>query len=96
MLDIRKFIPHGKDAAISRGDLGQILGLCDRTIREAIEIANNDSNETPILNLGYGYFIPSADEEEELINEYIAIENARQRAINRKIRKMKKYLQSVS
>lgn len=92
-MSIRDFIPVGSDNAISRVDLSIAVGACDRSIREYIEYANNSDDEPPILNLGHGYFIPS-ENEDHLIEQYITIENARQRAINRKIRKMKAYLQN--
>lgn len=92
-MSIRDFIPVGSDNAISRTDLSIVVGTCDRSIREHIEYANNSTDEPPILNLGHGYFIPS-ENEDHLIEQYITIENARQSAINRKIRKMKTYLQN--
>ena len=41
---IEEFIPYGAKNAIKRQDLVQIIGLCDRTVRELIENARKSEN----------------------------------------------------
>lgn len=72
-MDILEFIPYGKENAVNRHDLSQIVGLSDRDTRRAIADARKT---TPIINLsdGNGYYRPTNKEE---LYRYILQENAR-------------------
>ena len=58
-------VPEGKANAISRQELAEKLGVCDRTMREWLENAKKDG--LPIANDqdGTGYFQPVTPEEIE-------------------------------
>jgi hypothetical protein len=81
-LDITNFIPVGHRNAVSRKYLVSATGLSDREVRRAIEMS-----ESPIINLGRGYFIPDERDEVDCSEAaaYVAQERARIRAIEEKI-----------
>jgi len=56
--NIEEYIPTGSKNAISRDYLSKKLGMTDRAIRKAIA-----ESDVPIINLGYGYFIPNMNDE---------------------------------
>ena len=61
-MDIATVIPYGMDNAVTRIELQNITGLCDRKVRDLIETAQY--NGIPIVNMqnGKGYFIPNPEE----------------------------------
>lgn len=73
-IDLNDFIPIGHDNAISREYLAKKIGVNDRILRKMIEVS-----ELPIINLGYGYFIPDMENEVDVceLNKYIAQERSR-------------------
>lgn len=89
IIDIATIIPIGHENAVSRKYLVTKTGLKDRAIRKAIEIS-----DAPIINLGYGYFIPDENDpidQSEAI-AYCAQERARaQTIINKMMAKFGRY-----
>lgn len=79
-MNIVEYIPFGRENAISRKRLGQVTGLGDRDLREAISRARR---ETVIINLsnGQGYFQPIAGKEDDLVVKYFNQENSRLKRI---------------
>lgn len=82
--DISVNIPIGRKNAVSRKYLSAVSGLSDRRVRQAIE-----HSSAPIINLGYGYFIP---DEHDMIDKhevlsYCAQERARIRSLEEKLEK---------
>ena len=87
-MTILELIPKGNRNAISRSELVRRSGLTDRIIRRHIAELNNKG--IVILNNGNGYFLYGGQEDNQYLNEYVAMEKARVRTISRKIRKMEK------
>lgn len=89
---IEEFIPYGAKNAIKRRDLVNIIGLCDRTVRELIENARKAG--TIIVNMqdGKGYFRPETRRELEI---YIRQEEARAKSIHRNLKAAKKALREI-
>lgn len=78
-------IPYGHENAMQRPS----NPIEDRTLRKNIEIANN--NGDCIINVGNGYYRPIAGDltDESELNEYLAKELSRARAIQIKRLSMK-------
>lgn len=55
--DIATIIPVGRANAVSRKYLTSKTGLSDRAVRKEIELST-----APIINMGYGYFIPDEND----------------------------------
>ena len=81
-MNVLEFIPYGRENAIKRQDLRDMLGVSDRDMRELIAQARK---ETPIINLsdGQGYYRPN---EKEDLMRYILQEQARSIKIMKNIR----------
>ena len=88
-MNIIEYIPFGADNAIDRIELMRITGLPDRDIRRAIHQQATD--DTPVINLGSGYFRPTKDDY-EAVQRYVAQERRRACSIEDRLRKMKHYL----
>jgi len=75
---IETFIPIGRQNAISRKTLSSLTGMSDRLVRKHIA-----DSSAPIINLGYGYFIPDERDEIDMAekNAYVFQERARVRSI---------------
>lgn len=75
-------IPTGRARAITRKELVALTGLDDRSVRLAIS-----RSELPIINLGYGYFIPDTNDEVDMIemHAYVSQEHARIASLSEKI-----------
>lgn len=89
MIDIATIIPVGHANAVSRKYLVAKTGLKDRAIRKAIEIS-----DAPIINLGYGYFIPDENDpvDQSEAMAYCAQERARaQTIVNKMMAKFSRY-----
>ena len=84
-MDIMTYIPRGRENAIKRKELEQILCLPDRTIREMIEQARGRGEI--IINDGSGVGYWTSDDEGELKRQY----NTNQRRA-RAILRQQKYL----
>lgn len=80
--DIANSIPVGHGNAVSRKYLASVTGMSDRMVRKAIECS-----EKPIINLGYGYFIPDMADavDRSEVAAYCAQERARVRTIEEKL-----------
>lgn len=78
-------IPYGHENAISR----PADRIQDRLLRSKIEKANNDGD--CIINVGYGYYrpVPGDPVDEKELNEYLAKELSRARAVLKKRLSMK-------
>lgn len=65
-VDIVKYIPYGKENAISRDKLSAEIGCTDRTMRDLI---NKARKRVVIINLqnGDGYYRPTEDDMEEVL-----------------------------
>ena len=76
--DILDYIPTGHVNAVTRADLRNRTGLCDRVMRAAI---HNARQKIPILNMqdGSGYFIPNMNIECDrlLLKRYVQQEESR-------------------
>ena len=94
-MNIREYIPKGQENAISKKNLCRRTGLSDRELRAVIARANQETG-VPIICLldGRGYFLPLPSER-ELVREYIWSETSRISNINRKIHKMRKWLNNA-
>lgn len=80
--DIADMVPVGHENAVSRKYLASVTGLSDRMVRKAIEVSRS-----PIVNLGYGYFIPDEHDayDRSEVSAYCAQERARVNAIELKL-----------
>lgn len=80
--DIVQVIPVGRNNAVSRKYLVSKTGMCDRAVRQAI--ADSDA---PIINLGYGYFVPDANDETDMteMRSYYAQEIQRVESLQGKL-----------
>lgn len=87
-MNLLELIPKGNKNAISREELCRRAGITDRLVRRYIAELNGQGQI--ILNTGAGYFRYSGRMDDRYLNEYLATERARVRAINRKIRKMER------
>ena len=66
-------VPEGKENAISRKELAEKLGVCDRTMREYLENAKLDGLVIANDQDGKGYYQPVT--EEEIHRQLIQIRN---------------------
>lgn len=80
-MDILEYIPYGRENAIKRRTLRELLGVSDRIMRDLIADARK---ETPIVNMqdGTGYYRPKDKKELEC---YIYQEKARAEKILKNI-----------
>lgn len=67
-MGIERYIPYGRENAVTRSQLRRITGLPDRTLRKAIQTARIEG--IPILNdqSGRGYYI--SDNIDEIARQY--------------------------
>ncbi len=63
-MGILSYIPEGKENRISRIELNHLVDMGDFSIRRAIA---RESLNTPIINMGQGYYIPDFNKPEERI-----------------------------
>lgn len=89
-MNITDYIPKGQNNAVSADSLCTALNIDRRTVRRLISSAQE--NGAVILNMqdGRGYFVP-ADDESQLVDDYIKQESARARSIFRKLRTARKW-----
>ena len=89
MEHVENIIPIGYKNAITRPILCKKLGITDRTLRMLIEQSNS-----PIINVGTGYFIPNPDnaKDMQLLHNYVASEQARIKSIANKLTKFDELL----
>lgn len=89
-MNITDYIPKGQNNAVSADSLCTALNIDLRTVRKLISAAQE--NGAVILNMqdGRGYFVP-ADDESQLVDDYIKQESARARSIFRKLRTARKW-----
>lgn len=67
-MDIMTFIPQGRENAIPRRELVEILHLPDRTVREMIEQARRQGHL--IINDGSGVGYYTSEDPDELASQY--------------------------
>ena len=89
-MNITDYIPKGQNNAVSADSLCTALNIDRRTVRRLISSAQE--NGAVILNMqdGRGYYVP-ADDESQLVDDYIKQESARARSIFRKLRTARKW-----
>lgn len=89
-MNITDYIPKGQNNAVSADSLCTALNIDRRTVRRLISSAQE--NGAVILNMqdGRGYFVP-ADDESQLVDDYVKQESARARSIFRKLRTARKW-----
>lgn len=92
-IDILKFIPFGKENAISRTSLCTATGLNDRSMRENI---NRARKRAVVINLsdGSGYYRPTDDDIAEVI-KFKKQEENRAKDVFSNLQPVRKFLQSV-
>lgn len=92
-IDILKFIPFGKENAISRTSLCTVTGLNDRSMRENI---NRARKRAVVINLsdGSGYYRPTDDDIVEVI-KFKKQEENRAKDVFSNLQPVRKFLQSV-
>lgn len=80
-MDILEFIPYGRENAIKRKTLRDLIGCTDREMRNYIAQVRK---ETPVINLqdGSGYYRPKDKDE---LQRYIMQEKARAEKILKNI-----------
>lgn len=84
-MNIIEYIPKGHENAVSRKYLGSILNLSDRDIRRAIA----ESEEPIFWKENEGYFRHKNKKDRPYEERYLRQEQARARAMNRKVRILK-------
>ena len=89
-VDITQFVPTGRHNAVSRKYLVSISGMNDRMIRKQI-----NESEIPIINTGYGYFIPDLNDEGDVreLNTYLHAESNRAITLLAKIDRIQNYME---
>lgn len=92
MKDILDVIPFGFNNAVTRSELGFMLGAPDREIRAAIEAAS--TREHPIINVGTGYFRPTKDDV-EYVRQYMHSTRNRYKALVKRMKALDMYLQDA-
>lgn len=92
-VDVVKYIPFGKENAISRKDLALKVGCSDRVMRDLV---NNARKRVVIINIqnGNGYYRPTKDDKEE-VEKYKKQEESRAKEIFRGLQPVRKFLNGV-
>lgn len=93
-VDILDYIPIGHENAVSRRWLQTATHMSDRMVRRLIaEVNKNDCDAELIINLqdGRGYFQP-AENEKNLVRNWIAIESSRTAENRLNVDAAKRYL----
>lgn len=96
-MDVTDLIAHfreaGKDAAISRRRLAELLDVPDRSLRKIIEEARNDGYMIINDGDGRGYFLAATSSE---IERHFRQENARAMSILRRLKAARTRLKEVN
>ena len=89
---IEEYIPYGRNNAIRRADLVNLIGMSDRVVRQMIEDARQSG--VVIINMqdGRGYYRP---ERREDLEYYIRQEEGRAKSIHRNLKAAKKALKTI-
>lgn len=92
-IDIVKYIPYGKENAISRNSLALKIGCSDRTMRDLI---NGARKREVIINVqdGNGYYRPTKEDIEE-VERFKKQEENRAKDIFRGLQPVRKFLNEV-
>lgn len=86
MSNIFDFLPIGSDSTpITRAELVEKTGLCDREVRDLISQAKQ---KVPVINVGFGYYIAD-DPDDPNLKAYILSEMHRIQKISRGLKKHK-------
>ena len=88
---INEFIPFGQENAISRADLVDLFGICDRSIREYIEMIREQNNSFVIISSSkYKGYYKTTDKKE--IESYIEEQTRRAKKILWNLKTAKQFL----
>lgn len=93
-VNILDYIPIGRENAVSRRWLQSATHMSDRMVRRLIaEVNKNDCDAELIINLqdGKGYFRP-AEDEKNLVRNWMAIESSRTAENRMNVDAAKRYL----
>ncbi len=92
-IDIVKYIPFGKENAISRDKLVAATGCSDRTMRDLI---NKARKRVVIINIqnGSGYYRPTDEDKEEVL-KFKKQEENRAKDIFSNLQPVRKFLMNV-
>ena len=93
IINIVKYIPYGKDNAISRQELCDKTGLNDRTMRDLI---NQARKRAVIINIqdGNGYFRPTKDDIAE-VKKFKRQEENRAKEVFSCLQPVRKFLRTM-
>ena len=93
IIDIVKYIPYGKENAISRQSLSEKTGLSDRNMRNLI---NQARKRAVIINIqdGNGYFRPTKEDVDE-VKRFKKQEENRAKEVFSSLAPVRKFLRSL-
>jgi len=89
---IEEYIPYGRNNAIRRADLVNLIGMSDRVVRQMIEDARQSGIVIINMQDGRGYYRP---EKREDLEYYIRQEEGRAKSIHRNLKAAKKALRTI-
>lgn len=92
LLHIEDLIPFGRNNAVKRADLVNILGMSDRVVRKMIEEARQSGIVIINMQDGRGYYRPEGKED---LEGYIRQEEGRAKSIHRNLKAAKKALREI-
>lgn len=83
-INLEDYINVGHENAVSREYLCKVTGMTDRILRKTIE-----ESDLPIINMGYGYYIPDMENEVDAFEarKYVTQELARINTIEDKLQR---------
>lgn len=92
-IDIVKFIPFGRENAVSRDKLSAEIGCSDRVMRDLI---NNARKRVVIINIqnGNGYYRPTNEDAAE-VEKFKRQEENRAKEIFRGLQPVRKFLSGM-
>ena len=92
-INIVKYIPYGKENAISRSELCRITGLNDRSMRDLI---NQARKRAVIINVqdGKGYFRPTKNDLDE-VKKFKRQEENRAKEVFSCLQPIRKFIREV-
>ena len=91
---IEKYIPYGKENAVTNVELQHATGFDERTVRRAVSDARKRG--VVILNMqdGKGYYQPTEDDRAEVVHYYLQ-ERSRAMSTFKSIQATKKWLEKI-
>lgn len=93
-MNIEDLIPTGHAHAITRRELRNLTGMNDRQVRRAVQRMRSSY---PVINMGYGYYIPDMDDPEDRTEAkaYLEIEKAKAREIYKGLQEVARALDGI-